>query len=140
MAWKRPDGTVEKRYFHVLRRNRDTLRPIIERNIAGGTTIMSDEWRAYYGLQAWNPTHLANQPYIHQTVNHEHNFVDPITGANTQRIETCWGDLKTKLLRCMRGTTQLLLRNHLAEAWWRSIHRKTPFLDLLDEILEEYPQ
>lgn len=51
MVWKRPDGIVEKRFFHVLRRNRETLRPIIERNIAGGTLIWSDQWRAYEGLE-----------------------------------------------------------------------------------------
>jgi hypothetical protein len=138
MVWKHPDGTVEKRFFHVLRRNRATLRPIIERHIAGGTTIISDEWRAYTGLATWNPVH-GNQPYVHRTVNHSENFVDPITGTNTQRIETCWGDLKTKLIRCMRGMPANLLRNHLAEAWWRSIHRDTPFLDLVDEIGVEYP-
>jgi len=139
MVWKKPDGTVEKRFFHVLRRNRATLRPIIERHVAGGTTVMSDEWKAYRGLQTWNPLHLGKQPYRHKTVNHSENFIDPVTGANTQRIETCWGDLKTKIIRCMRGTRLNLISNHLAEAWWRSVHRITPFLDFLDEIVTQYP-
>lgn len=141
LVWKRPDGKAEKRFFHVLRRNRVTLRPIIERNVAGGTIIMSDCWRAYTGLENWNPVHNPNQPYEHRTVNHDQHYVDPVTGANTQRIESCWADLKTKIIRCMRGTNLTLLPNHLAEAWWRSIHKdeETPFLDLLDEIAAANP-
>lgn len=100
---------------------------------------MSDEWQAYTGLPTWNPVHFGNQPYIHQTVNHSIQFVDPVTGANTQRIETSWASLKTKLMRLMKGTTQALLPSHLAEAWWRSIHNETPFLDVIDAIAAEYP-
>ncbi|KCZ75587.1 hypothetical protein H311_03433 [Anncaliia algerae PRA109] len=32
--------------------------------------------------------------FIHLTVNHTYNFVDPIALANTQLIENSWGVLK----------------------------------------------
>ena len=67
--------------YTVARRDRDTLRPIIERVVADGTTIVSDEWRAYRGLANWGHN------YVHETVNHSQNFVDPVTGAHTQLIE-----------------------------------------------------
>ncbi len=44
LVWHKRDGTQELRMFHVLRRNEQTLRPIVERNIAGGSHIYSDEW------------------------------------------------------------------------------------------------
>lgn len=100
---------------------------------------MSDQWRAYEGMETWNPVHNPNQRYTHRTVNHEESFVDQISGAHTQMIESCWAQLKTKLLRCMKGTNTNLLPNHLAEAWWRSIHNKSPFLDIIDEIAVQYP-
>src|SRR6218665_2456220 len=46
------------------------------------------------------------------------NFLDPVTGANTQRIECHWGHIKTRLVRCMHGTSETLLPSHLAEYWW----------------------
>ncbi len=52
---KTPHGILDLRMFAVNRRNRDTLRPIIERHVAGGTTVVSDEWRAYSNLRTWRP-------------------------------------------------------------------------------------
>ena len=36
MVLRQDDGTQDLRMFHVLRRNRDTLRPIVLRNLAPG--------------------------------------------------------------------------------------------------------
>ena len=43
---------------------------------------MSDMWKAYDCLQDKDNAHL--------TVNHSLNFVDPNTGAYTQKIESTW--------------------------------------------------
>ena len=77
--------------------------------------------------------------YFHQTVTHQQAFVDPITDAHTQAIETNWGHLKTKILRQMRGTNEHLIPRHLAEYWWKGLHKKTPFWDIITEISHQFP-
>src|SRR6218665_3651156 len=41
------------------------------------------------------------------------------------------GPHKTKLVRCMHGTSETLLPSHLTEYWWEQMHRATPFNDIL---------
>ena len=79
-----------------------TLLPIIQQHVLPGTTIASDEWRAYRNVP--NITNVAN----HQTVNHSVNFVDPTTGTHTQNIESYWSRVKTKLKR-MKGSSYPLI-------------------------------
>ncbi|CAF1290825.1 unnamed protein product, partial [Didymodactylos carnosus] len=110
----------EVRFFHVQRRDRATLVPIILKHVAPGTTVWSDEWGAYKNLKT-------QYGYDNQTVNHSQNFVDPHTGCHTQLIE-CLS--KTKILRAMRGLT--LLDSHLNELWYRSVHKDMFSLILAD--------
>ena len=65
----------------VQRRNAETLIPIIERVAAPGSTIWSDQWRAYCRLEK-------NPSYIYAVVNHSQNLVDPGTGVHTQSSES----------------------------------------------------
>src|SRR5690349_1624543 len=95
---------------------------------------MSDEWRAYINIPTW-----AGFNYTHRTINHQENFVNPINGANTQRIETHWGHIKTKLVCQMHGTSLALLPSHLAEYWWRQKHPQKPFLDFLELLRLYFP-
>ena len=67
----RNDGNV----VPVERRNADTLLPLIEQHILPGTTIISDCWAEYGGIER------------HYTINHSQNFVDPETAAHTNTIE-----------------------------------------------------
>lgn len=55
-----------------------------------------------------------NPNYIHSSVNHSTNFVDPLTRANTQTIECLWGMFKRFKIR--RGySKQALLTSYQAE-------------------------
>jgi len=72
------DNKTERRFFIEERWDCQTLLPIIEREVEIGTTIHSDQWRAYSSLK--------DHGFIHQTVNHSENFIDPNTGAHTQTI------------------------------------------------------
>lgn len=63
------------RYFYVQRRDRNTMISITEREYGKGLVIHSDEWSAYGNLNAIS--------YRHFTVNHQENYVDPMTGANS---------------------------------------------------------
>lgn len=117
--------------LQVPRRDAATLLPIIQRHVAPGTTIHSDEWGAY--------NNLANIGYGHLTVNHTQCFVDPLTGANTQRMESLWGVVKTKVMRRCRGTSRELFPGHLAEFWWRCLHPNNPFNEIVAALREKYP-
>ena len=67
IVWK-----SEVRLFLVERRDKKPLMPIMNRHICPGTTIRSDEWAAYKDLSKLG--------FVHETVNHSLNFVNPLTG------------------------------------------------------------
>ncbi|XP_076031863.1 uncharacterized protein LOC143019764 [Oratosquilla oratoria] len=92
-------------YFYVMRRERATLIPIIERECQVGSVIHSDEWPAYLILN--------NIGYHHKTVNHQENYVNPISGAHTQGIERSWLDAKIDILKKKRGVPVHLFQSHL---------------------------
>ncbi len=58
-------------------------------------------------------SHCRNVFNIHQTVNHSENLIDPVTGANTQKVKSIWNLGKLKILRNDRGTFINLLQSHL---------------------------
>lgn len=96
----------------VERRNAATLLPLIEEHIAPGSIIHSDMWRAYGGIP--------NLPhgYQHFTVNHTQNFVNPITGAHTQSIESMWQKVKSRAKKQF-GDSRTLFETYLPEYLWR---------------------
>ena len=108
----------------VQRRDSATLLPIIWKHVYPGTTVWSYQWRAYSRLQT-------AYGYDHQTVIHSENFIDPHTACHTQLIECLWDQAKTKILRTMRGSK--LLESHLAEFWYRSVH-KNMFESILNDM------
>lgn len=61
-------------YYYVPKRDRVHLMPIIQRHCPPGSTIVSDQFRAYMRLPAAG--------YLHLTVNHSVNFVDRYTGES----------------------------------------------------------
>jgi len=101
---------------HVPNRNSDTLMDSIQRNINVGTTVISDEWKAYKVIE--NQPHP--QPYIHQTVNHSKNFVDPVTFANTQKGERLWRGFKEKK-KIINGVPREDIDLYIAEFLWRRL-------------------
>jgi len=83
-------------------RTADTLLGLIQQWIILGTTIISDGWASYHGLD-----NLVG--YTHQVVVHDQNFVDPVTGAHTNTIEGRWKYLRRHLPPC--GLKQTLHYN-----------------------------
>ncbi|KII63844.1 hypothetical protein RF11_14246 [Thelohanellus kitauei] len=68
-------------------RTAQTLHAVISSCAEPGTTIMTDCWGGYNGLD-----HLG---YIHQRVNHRNKFVSPDDrNVYTQNIEVTWRYLK----------------------------------------------
>ncbi len=116
------------RYFYVEKRNRATLIPIIQREVAENSLIHSDEWPAYLVLNRLN--------YIHQTVNHQVHYVEPATGAHTQAIERSWLDSKIRILKKMRGVNAKTFQSHLDYYCWRQMRKSADdlFLAFLRDI------
>jgi len=75
---------------------------------------------------------LNEHGFIHKTVNHSEHFIDSITGAKTQTIETLWRHVKNKYNIKTRGATNIL-PSQLQEEWWRSLQK--PNEDLFELFL-----
>jgi transposase-like protein len=115
----------------VAERTAAQLMPIIKEYIRPGTTILSDEWRAYKGIYKLG--------YEHYTVNHTYNFVDPNSGAHTQTIESTWRLAKQRN-KTQCGTRRALLDSYLCEFMWRRRHEgKNLFEEILRNIVEYWP-
>jgi hypothetical protein len=63
------------RYFYVNCHDKETLLPIITPECAQGSVIHSDEWPAYSTLKSLG--------FVHSTVNHQENYVNPASGTST---------------------------------------------------------
>ncbi|XP_054155892.1 uncharacterized protein LOC128954341 [Oppia nitens] len=112
--------------YRLELRNADTLIPLIQKHVAPGTTIITDEWRAYLSLEKYG--------YKHLTVNHSKHFKDPVTGAHTNTIEGSWKWMKYKLTT--RGYRRDQLAMHLCEyLWFRDCRRNN--IDPFDQMIKD---
>ena len=123
-------GVIE----YVEHRDADTLTEVIRRHVAPGTIIYTDGWAAY--------RRLAQLGYIHRTVNHSANFVDPVTGICTNAVEGYWARLKIWLRR--HGVMHSnLLPSHIDEFMWRDVYANGPvketFSNFIRHIKNKYP-
>lgn len=126
--------TSESFMFCVQDRSAATLMPIITAHIRPGTTVMSDQWRAYNAIGT-------TPGLTHQTVNHSVNFVDPNSGANTQRIERTWKSAKERNKR-HNGTHRHMLDSYMCEFMWRrrvKANGLNVFNAILDDIVQFWP-
>ena len=74
----------------IPNRTAATLEHYIAKWVEQKTTIVTDSWAAYKGLERLG--------YKHEEVNHSENFVDPITKAHTQIIESLWRWVRNKAI------------------------------------------
>ena len=88
-----------------VQRNSATLISIVQQYVRRGTT---DLWGAY--------SSLGQCGYVHGTVNHSQNFVDPVTKVHTNSIEGMWTHAK-KLKN--HSTSEDLFGSYLIEYMWR---------------------
>ncbi|KAL7634602.1 UNVERIFIED_CONTAM: hypothetical protein RMT77_014979 [Armadillidium vulgare] len=110
--------TKEVFLMAVPDRTEKTLINAIKNKIKPGTTIISDCWASYQNIST---IHGFN--YKHLTVNQSCNFVDPITKANIQNIESIWNALKRKT-KNISGTYSSTIDSYLCEFVWRQKHSK----------------
>lgn len=101
---------------HVKSSGKRVLLPEIQKNIKPGTTIYSDEWRAYDKLPMYG--------YPHATIKHkEHSYVD---GKNhTQNVENLWSNAKRGIKGVYRHVDSQYLQAYVDEYAFRYSHRQS---------------
>jgi len=122
-----------KECFMVLVPDRTaaTLMPLVEQYIRPGSTIISDQWRAYLGIQAAG--------FPHETVIHSRNFVDPDTLAHTKTVKRLWKSAKERNKR-QCGTNRGMMDSYMAEFLWRhALNGRNPFDVILEDIAAFFP-
>ncbi|KAK9874101.1 hypothetical protein WA026_002455 [Henosepilachna vigintioctopunctata] len=93
----------------VLNRSKETLLEIINEWVLPGTTIMSHCWKEYDCLN--------DEGFLHQTVNHSKNFVDPDARSHTRRVERMFSDKNDDVHQY--GQQKSHFANYLAEYYFR---------------------
>eukprot|EP00171_Calliarthron_tuberculosum_P022331 IDg22331t1 len=109
--WK---SSKQCRFVRVPNRTKKTMNAVITRYVASGSHIQTDMWGGYNDLNELG--------YVHSTVNHSENYVDPESGAHTNDIEGAWNIAKAPYKR-MRGN-RMHLQSHLDEAAWRMLRQE----------------
>lgn len=88
----------QRRAFSTVvdRRDANTIREVVRENVLERSTVYTDEWRGYLGLEeACNVEH--------RTVNHSRHFRDPETGICTNTVEGLNGALKRSIPQKFRN-------------------------------------
>ncbi len=129
------------RFIIVPDRRGSTLIPIIEKYGQRGSRVVSDEWAGYRRLSDFG--------YIHETVCHKRNYVNPEAGWHTQAIERSGADARIVIKRnrgALKGKNNgdrlSLLRAHLDEVCLRKSRKNkddylSAFLDDLRLVFDE---
>ena len=92
-------------------RTAPVMEEMIMRNIADGTTIWSDQFASYRGIEA------LGKHYRHETVNHSYQYITS-SGVHTNFAESLWADVKRKFKR-MNGVDRRTLPDYIKEWEWR---------------------
>lgn len=123
---------------YVEQRSAEVLTEIITKHVLPGTEIWTDGWRGYSLL----PTLGGVSPYLHKTVNHSANFVDPHTGVCTNRVEGYWAKMK-KFCRTLGVMNSAMLPEHLDHFLWMEHFGPSgnvAFYNITQHISQKYAQ
>ena len=114
--------------YAVEDRSAATLNSITENSGRPGTIIITDEWRRYNNVNT-----IQNMNFTHLTVNHSEKFVNPASGACTNRVEGLWNIAKMENKKRW-GLHRQTVDSYLCEFMWR---RRNLHEDLFDAILRD---
>ena len=102
---------TQVKFARVKNRTSGLLHSVINKFVKEGSLIWIDELKSY--------DCLSQLGFVHETVNHSVNYVDAVTGAQTQVVKKAWLDGKS-WYRHSRGNLTLR-QSHLDENSWRKL-------------------
>lgn len=90
-----------------------------------GSIIYTDCWRGYINI--------SNLGFLHYTVNHTENFINPVNFCNTQMIEGLWSVYKRKFrARFIGQKTELSL--YFAEFAFKIKYKNRAFEKIIENL------
>lgn len=98
-----------------------TLKPIVYQTVERGSTIVTDEWQAYDGL---------NGVYEHHVVNHKLQQYS-CDGYSSNAVETAWSQFKRTIIGTYHRVSRRHLHRYVAEFTFRYNNRSLKGNDLL---------
>jgi transposase-like protein len=110
--------------------HRDTLMREIGHNVRRSSTIHTDEYKGYRGLQG--------RGYKHKTVNHSEGEYATKDGRGTQTIDGYFSRLKNSIRGTHVSVSEKHLQKYAGEFEYRYNSRQQPS-KMLDELLSVYP-
>lgn len=109
------DGHITKSFACLIsNKKRETLIPIILDVVLEGSVVHTDEHRSYFGLSELG--------FIHKTVCHKYQFVNQLTGAQTQAVESFNNCLKYAIKQ-RKGVKTVDREEFLLEFVWKFNNR-----------------
>ena len=122
-------GVVERdgelRTAHVTDTKGTTVKEVISENVEKGSTVMTDEHRAFSGL---------SKDYTHQTVNHSAGEYVRDRTIHTNSIESVWALLKRQIIGVHHWVSPEHLHRYAAEMTWRFNHRDLGVTDRMNDL------
>jgi transposase-like protein len=113
----------------VQRTNRATIEPIIERHVAKGSVMSTDEWVAY--------DRLNNMGFVHGRVNH--GTGEWVRGrCHTNTIEGFWSHFKCAVKGTHRSVSPQHMQKYLGEFEFRFNLRDLSSEQMLDRLLKAF--
>lgn len=111
---------------YVPNRTKETLLPLIQKHVKENSIIWTDRIRRLVELP---------NGYIHGSVNHSENFIDPDTGVCTNAVEAYWSRVKRFLRQQRVMTATNHLPGYLDEFMWRDFFGGEPPNEISKRIL-----
>ncbi|RYY06386.1 MAG: IS1595 family transposase [Sphingobacteriaceae bacterium] len=107
--------------------NGEVLKPFIYKHVAPGSTVFTDGFGAYNGL---------NKTYIHEIVRHDANEYVRVGGIHTNSIEGFWSQLKRGIIGIYHNVSPKHLHRYAHEFGYRYNTRKVLDVDRFEDAIK----
>jgi len=109
--------------FVVPDTSRENIQPLIKQNVSIGATFVSDEWKAYYGV---------NSLYDHHIVDHSRKQYVNDSGYTTNPVEGFWSLCKRSIIGIYHKTSRKHLQKYFHEFTFRYNYRTLGAQELMN--------